>query len=317
MTVLITGGMGFIGLSTVEAFLNAGDEVVATYRQTWRLPSFLEPYMGKRLTYEQVDLDDHNALLDVARKHKVDGIVHMAIHTRAYDHPGDDLRANMDKLSWLLDAARDAGVRRLSLASNSAPYADLPEGPYREDDPLPIDTNVAPAAFKKAWEILTLQYARASGLDIVNMRLSGVYGPMYASMRNLPSRLVHAAVKGTEPDFSPAFGGTPHADDAQDLTYVKDIARGVVLVHNAPKLEHRIYNIGSGRATSNAEILAAVRKAKPGFDAHLSEGRSPRYKPNNYGDNTRIQNELGYRPQYDLEKAIADYVAWLEAGNPQ
>jgi len=317
VTVLITGGMGFIGLSTVEAFLDAGETVVATYRQTWRLPPFLDPHVGKRLTFEQCDLDVPGALLAIARKHNVDGIVHMAIHGRAHDHPGDDLRANMDKLSWLLDAARDAGVRRISLASNSAPYFDLPEGPYREDQPLPIDTVLAPAAFKKAWEALTLNYARASGLDLVNLRLSGVYGPMYASMRNLPSRLVHAAVSGNAPDFSPAFGGVPYADDAQDLTYVKDIARGVVLVHNAPTLAHRIHNIGSGRATSNAEFLAAVRKAVPSFDAALNPGRSPRAKPHNHADLTRLRAELPYAPAYDPEKAIAEYVAWLRAGNAQ
>ena len=46
MTVLITGGMGFIGLHTVEAFLDAGEDVVATYRETWRMPSFLESHLG-------------------------------------------------------------------------------------------------------------------------------------------------------------------------------------------------------------------------------------------------------------------------------
>ena len=317
MTVLITGGMGFIGLSTVEAFLKAGDQVVATYRQTWRVPSFIESRVGKGLTFERCDLDEPGALLAIAQKHKVDGIVHMAIHGRSHEHPGDDLRANMDKLSWLLDAARGAGVRRISLASNAAPYFDVPEGPYREEDPLPIDTVVPPAAFKKAWEVLSLNYARAAGIDLVNMRLSGVYGPMYASMRNLPSRLVHAAVKGGVPDFSSAFGGVPFAEDRQDLTFVKDIARGVVLVHNAPKLEHRIYNIGSGRAVSNAEFLAAVKRAKPDFDVAINKGRGSRFKPNNFGDNTRIRTELGYAPEYDPDRGIAEYVAWLEAGNPQ
>jgi UDP-glucose 4-epimerase len=316
MTVLITGGMGFIGLHTVEAFLNAGDTVVATYRETWRVPSFLEARVGDGLTFEQADIGEPGALLALANKHNVDGIVHMAIHGQAQPDAGSDLRINMDKLSLLLDASRDAGVRRVSLASSSAPYFGVPEGPFREAQPLPIDSVISPEAFKKAWEILTLNYARQSGIDLVNMRLSGVYGPMYASMRNLPCRLVHAAVHGTEPDFSPAFGGIPFADDAQDLTYVKDIARGIVVVHQAPTLDHQTYNIGAGRATSNAEILDSVTAADPSFTVPLQAGRSPRYKPNAYGDITRME-QLGYAPQYTCETAIADYIAWLKAGNPQ
>jgi UDP-glucose 4-epimerase len=259
MTILITGGMGFIGLHTVEAFLDAGEEVVATYRQTWRMPSFLEARVGKGLTWEQADISEPGALLGLANKHKVDGIVHMAIHGQAQPDAGIDIRINMDKLSVLLDASRDAGVRRVSLASSSAPYFGLAAGPFREDQPLPIESVISPEAFKKAWEILTLNYAKQSGIDLVNMRLSGVYGPMYASMRHLPSRLVRASVDSTEPDFSPAYGGVPFASDTGDHTYVKDIARGIVLVHSAASLEHQTYNIGSGRATSNTEPSLPTR----------------------------------------------------------
>ena len=317
MTVLITGGMGFIGLHTIEAFLNAGDEVVATYRETWRMPSFLETHLGKGLTFEQVDLGEPGVLLALAKKHNVDGIVHMAIHGQAQQDAGADLRVNMDKLSLLLDAARDAGVRRLSLASSGAPYFGVPEGPFREDQPLPMNSVISPEAYKKAWEILTLNYAKMSGIDLVNMRLSGVYGPMYASMRNLPSRLCHAAAFGTEPDFSPAFGGVPFADDAQDLTFAKDIASGIVLVQHASKLEHQTYNIGSGRATSNREFFDAVKKAKPSTDITIQDGLSPRAKRNSYADITRIRTELGYEPRYTAESAVAEYIAWLEAGNAQ
>jgi UDP-glucose 4-epimerase len=316
MAILITGGMGFIGLHTIEAFLDAGEEVIATYRQTWRLPSFLEARVGKGLTWEQADIGEPGALLALANKHKIDGIVHMAIHGQAQPDAGSDLRINMDKLSLLLDASRDAGVRRVSLASSSAPYFGLTGGPFREDQPLPIESVISPEAFKKAWEILTLNYAKQAGIDLVNMRLSGVYGPMYASMRHLPSRLVRAAVDNTEPDFSPAFGGVPFAGDTGDLTYVKDIARGIALVHRASSLEHQTYNIGSGRTTSNTEILDAVRECKPLFAAKLFEGRSPRYRPDAFSDISRIE-QLGYAPKYTIATAIADYTAWLEAGNAQ
>ncbi len=314
MTVLMTGGMGFIGLNAIEAFLNAGDEVVATYHRTWRIPSFLAPHVDRGLVFEQVDIGVPGALLAVAKKHNVDSIVHLAIHGQAYQDPGADLRANMDKLSVLLDAARESGVRRLSLSSIGGIVAN---GPFREDDLATVDTPIPPFAFKKAWEILSLNYARVAGIELVQMRLPAVYGPMYASMRNLPSRLCHAAARGAAPDYSPAFGGVPLADAAGDLAYVKDIARGIVLIQQAEKLEHRIYNLGSGRATSNAEFVAAVKKVKPSFEAELQPGEGPGFRPNAYADISRARTELGYGPRYTWETAVAEYISWLEQGNPQ
>jgi UDP-glucose 4-epimerase len=315
MTILVTGGMGFIGLHTIEAFLDAGHDVVATYHETWRVPSFLEPHVGKRLTFEQADIGVPGVVLGLAKKHGVDGIVHMAIHGKAQPDAGDDLRINMEKLSLLLDAARDAGVKRVSLASSSAPYFGLAHGPFKEHDPLPIESVISPEAFKKAWEILSLNYAKQAGIDLVNMRLSGVYGPMYKSMMNLPSRLCHAAASGNEPDFSPERGGVPFADDAQDLTFVKDIARGIVLVQSAESLAHRTYNIGSGRATSNGEFVAAVNSARPAASIAIEAGKSPRHRPDAYMDLSRIRDGLGYEPRYTHETGIAAYIEWLEAGN--
>ena len=317
MTVLITGGMGFIGLHTVRAFLDAGVDVVATYRQTWRPPSFLADEIGKRVLYEQADVGEPGVLVGLARTHRVDGIVHLAIHGRAMPDPGDDLRANMEKLSIVLDAARDAEVRRISLASSSAPYFGLPHGPFHEDDPLPMPSVISPEAFKKAWEILSMNYAAQSGIDLVNMRLSGVYGPMYASMFNLPSRLCHAAARGTEPDFSADRGGVPFAEDAADMTYVKDVARGILAVQQAGTLQHRLYNVGSGRATSNAEFVAAVNAVKPAANIAIQDGKSPRYRADARLDVTRAREELGFAPAYTHETAVADYIAWLEDGNPQ
>ena len=312
MTTLITGGMGFIGLHTVRAFLDAGEDVVATYRETWRPPPFLVDEIGKRVIYEQADVGEAGVLMGLAKKHRVDGIVHLAIHGNAQADPGDDLRLNMEKLSIVLDAARNSGIRRLSMSSSSAPYFGLSEGPFKETDFLPMTSNASPEAYKKAWEILSMNYAAQSGIDLVTMRLSGVYGPMYASMFNLPSRLSHAAAKSAEPDFS---AGVPFSEDANDMTYVKDVVQGIRLVHQAAELEHQVYNIGTGHATSNGEFLAAVKKAKPGFDVSIQEGKGPRYRPNAKLDVTRVTQELGFKPKYTHETAIAEYIDWLEQGN--
>lgn len=318
MTTIVTGGLGFIGSHTVRAFAEAGEQVVATSYESTRVPSFLEPHVGNGVTIERCDLDEPGAIEAVARKHGADGLVHLALHRRASADPGEDVRVNMDKLSHLFDGARAAGVKRVCWGSNGAMFAELPEGPFHEETPVLLTGRVQPGAFKKAWEVLVHNYANnyaaTTDMEVVSMRISGVFGPTYRSMLNLPSRLCHAASRGHEPDFSERFGGIPFAGDTFDITYAPDVANAIRSLQLAPSLAHTVYNIGRAGTVTAADLLDAVRAAKPGFDAALQEGRSARYRPNACLDNERITNETGWRPAWTIPAAIADYVAWLDSG---
>ncbi len=318
MTTIVTGGLGFIGSHTVRAFAEAGERVVATSYESTRVPSFLESHVGNGVTIERCDLDEPGAIEAVARKHGADGIVHLALHRRASADPGEDVRVNMDKLSHLFDGARAAGVKRICWGSNGAMFAELPEGPFHEETPVLLTGRVQPGAFKKAWEVLVHNYANnyaaTSDMEVVSMRISGVFGPTYRSMLNLPSRLCHAASRGHEPDFSERFGGVPFAGDTFDITYAPDVAQAIRSLQLAPSLAHTVYNIGRAETVTAADLLDAVRAAKPGFDATLQEGRSARYRPNACLDNERITAETGWRPAWTIPAAIANYIAWLDSG---
>ena len=318
MTTIVTGGLGFIGSHAVRAFAEAGERVVATSYESTRVPSFLEPHVGNGVTIERCDLDEPGAIEALARKHGADGIVHLALHRRASADPGEDIRINMDKLSHLFDGARAAGVKRICWGSNGAMFAELPEGPFHEETPVPLTGRVQPGAFKKAWEVLVHNYANnyaaTADVEVVSMRISGVFGPTYRSMLNLPSRLCHAASRGHEPDFSERFGGVPFAGDTFDITYAPDVAEAIRSLQLAPSLAHTVYNIGRAETVTAADLLDAVRAAKPGFDATLQEGRSARYRPNACLDNERITAETGWRPAHTIPAAIADYIAWLDSG---
>ncbi len=318
MTTLITGGLGFIGAHTVRAFAEAGERVVATFYESHHVPTFLAPFVGDTVVLEQCDVGAPGAVEALAKKHGVDGIVQLAIHRRSSTDPGEDLRVNMEKLSHLLDGARAAGVKRVCWASNGAIFAELPQGPFHEETPVPLTGRVQPGAYKKAWEALVYNYANnyaaSADVEFVSMRISGVFGPTYRSMLNLPSRLCHAAARGETPDFSEQRGGVPFAEDTYDLTYAPDVAEGIRALQMASSLEHRVYNISRGEVVTTSELLAAVQAASPGFAAELQPGRSPRFRPNVYLDNERIVNATGWRPAFDIEAAVADYIAWLSSG---
>ena len=318
MTTIITGGLGFIGAHAVRAFAEAGERVVATSYESGRVPTFLQPHIGAGVTLERCDVSEPGAIEALARKHGADGVVHLAIHRRASADPGEDVRVNMDKLSRMLDGALAAGVRRVCWASNGAIFAELPEGPFHEETPVLLTGRVQPGAFKKAWEVLVHNYANnyaaSAEMEVVSMRISGVFGPTYRSMLNLPSRLCHAASRGEAPDFSERFGGVPFADDEFDLTYAPDVAEAIRSLQLAPSLAHRVYNIGRGATVTAAELVEAVRAVKPGFETDLQPGRSSRYRPDAFLANERIAAETGWRPAYAIPAAIADYVAWLDSG---
>ena len=79
----------------------------------------------------------------------------------------------------------------------------------------------------------------------------------------------------------------------------------------AEKLSHRIYNIVSESPTTYGEFVDAVKSAVPDVQVNLQLGRNPRYRPNAYMDITRIKEEVGYRPQYDIKRGVEEYIDWL------
>ncbi len=314
--ILVTGGMGFIGVHVVRSLLDAGEDVVLTWNRSWRVPDFWEAELGKRVIAEKVDVANPHEVIGVALRHKVKGIIHCAAPGLGQSTPTQDYAVNMQGLVNAIEAARAAEVRRFTYLGSSTVYNGLKAGPYREDAPLPLESRNATEAYKKAGETILMHYAERIGLSVATIRPRQVYGPMYYSMSNLPSRLCHAAVKGALPDYGPA--GVPFAADTGDFTSVRDVAEITAIVHQAEKLQHRAYNMGGGRAFEMQELAEAVMAAAPEARIELQPGENPNGSPaGNFLDLTRVKDEFGYTPRYPIaEKGIADYVAWLRT-HPQ
>jgi nucleoside-diphosphate-sugar epimerase len=310
--ILVTGGMGFIGVHVVKSLLDAGEDVVATWNRSWRVPDFWADELDKRVIAEKVDVTNPYETMAVAMKHKVNGIVFCAAPGIGQGTPTQDFAVNMLGLVNAIEAARVAEVRRFTYLGSSTVYNNLPHGPYREDAPLPLESSNATEAYKKAGETILMHYADRVGLSVASIRPRAVYGPMYYSMVNLPSRLCHAAARGALPDYG--RGGTPFAADVGDFTSVRDVASITAVVHQAESLKHRVYNMGNGRAVQMRELAEAVMAAAPDARIELQPGENPKGNPeDHYLDLSRVKDEFGYEPQYPIvEKGIADYISWLK-----
>lgn len=314
--ILITGGLGFIGLHTAQAFLDRGEECVLTQYRVARQPEFIREEIGKRAFVEQLDVTDGQRLAEIGDKYPITGIVHLAVPALTGGTAAADLRVNMLGLINVLEHAESWKVRRISIASSVGVYRGVAEERLAEDTWLPIESTNPTEAYKKAFEIIANHFADRTGIDLVNLRISGIWGPLYHSMSNLPSRVVHAAVSGSP--LAPGLRGPSYAEDGGDMCYVKDCARGIALLHLADGLRYRTYNVASGRPTRNRELVEAVKELIPESTVTLPEGHDPKGSgivP--HADISRIREDTGYEPTYDVRSGVADYVAWLRAGNAE
>jgi UDP-glucose 4-epimerase len=258
-----------------------------------------------------LDVTSAHGVIEIMRKHKVTGIVHLAVPGLGALSAAEDYRVNVMGFLNILEAARLSDVRRVSLASSVAVYASLAEGPFREDALVPVQSGNPTETFKKALEILGMHFASRTGLEVVALRIGTPFGPLYHSLAAPTSRILHAAAKGVAVDFTGARGGAPHLGDDTGAFYVKDCAMAIQLVQMADKLSHRIYNISGESPITYGEFVDVVKKVVPNAEINLPPGRGPRYRPNAYLDITRLKQEVGYLPQYTIERAVGEYIDWL------
>ncbi|QPZ38894.1 NAD-dependent epimerase/dehydratase family protein [Paramicrobacterium chengjingii] len=311
--ILITGGTGFIGSHTVRALHELGETCLLFQRSATSIPDHLADVP---VLVEQGDVTDRDAVLDVGRRHRITGIVHLAGYAEWLSGPdaaAPAARRALSPLFNIIDAAQTWGVDRVSVASTIGVYGGVDaEGPLREDMPVLLSAPHPIPRSKKISELLTEQLAEASGIEIINLRISGTWGPRgHDDPFFAAPALVHAAARGRAPDFSAQIA-QPYADDALDLCYVKDTGRAIAMLQRADTLSHRTYNIGSGRSTSNADIMTALSDVGAPVEYELPTGATSSMPPM---DIERLAKDTGFAPEYDTERAVADYLAWLKAGN--
>jgi UDP-glucose 4-epimerase len=187
--------------------------------------------------------------------------------------------------------------------------------PYKEEEKLLITSDRFIPGTKKAGEILCLMYCKEYGMEVICVRATRMYGPLYQGVRNLAGHMVDNAARGNPiemPNQDPA--------EAHDVLYAKDAARAVALLLKAPALRHRIYNVGFGRLVSLSEFAAAIKKLLPQIVIHLGDGRGPLTSTKTpmdidaAVDISRLTEETGFMPEYDPIRSVEHYLKWARDG---
>lgn len=316
MKVLITGGMGVMGAETSRKFVREGHRPVifARHRDDRLISDILD-----KVDFEAGDILDWPRLLDVIKRHQVTHIVHAAAFVGAVSaaNPALSIQVNVIGTVNVLEAARLFDIKRVVYTSAKGIYGPV-TGDYGAPlyKPMPEDMPKNPQRIYDSAKLMSenagIYYANNMGVDVAVLRFATTYGPGKTARHGkmgVTSQIVESPFHGI-PFHHPAGG-----DAKDDFIYNKDSARGIYLATVADKVPSRIYNIGSGIGVTLNDFADAVRRKIPNADIKIGPGLnflgSP-YPPHGVYDISRARAELGFKPEYDLDRAVDDYVASLQ-----
>ena len=317
MRLLITGGAGYIGSIVAQQLLEAGHEVVVLDNLD-RGHRAAVPHDAELL---EVDLLDQQATTE-ALKQGFDGVMHfasLALVAESVAHPERYHRGNHVGALNLLDAMRDAGVRRLVFSSTCAVYGVPDSVPMREDIPAaPVN---AYGNSKLAIDRMIGDECRAHGLAAASLRyfnVAGAHGHLgedHEPETHLIPLVLRAAAGTT--DHVKVFGTdypTRDGTAVRDYIHVEDLGRAHILALEAVEPgRHAIYNLGTGDGSTVKEVIDAARRVTGRPIPAREEPRRPGDPPELVAAGDRIHEELGWRPEKTLEDMIADAWAWHQA----
>lgn len=326
MTVLVSGGTGFVGINVVRDLIAAGHDVVSVdIGAPDRLAeAFVDPWRD-RLTWVTADLQDQDAVRGIGRVHEIERVVHAAAYTPYGDQEADNLRRTLDNngtaILNLLDLAVASGAQRFIGVSTMAVYT--PEYftvhdehvTYVEDQP--VDPHHAYGISKRFSEAALRRYGELLGLSGASVRLAQNWGPMervtpFHAKMSIPYYWVRQATRGEPIAVSPhGVGITEGRCLNQDHPYVLDTAAAIRSLLVAPALDHDLYNVSAGEPVYVDDMLPAIRRAAPAVtfvEPVTADG--PANRPGIALDCTRLTEQTGFAPAFDLATALADCIAW-------
>lgn len=319
MAILITGGMGHVGLELVRQAASLGMDVISQYRTTWREGEARA--VGGRVDWVRLELSDPEAVARLCASRPIEGCIHSAAvpsNLMARNDPQAAFRANVQAVQNLLEAARAGGWRRfVNVGSGSVFQRWADAGRPIPEDAAPSPTSIY-GVTKRAAELLASAYRTEFGLDLATVRISWVYGPpMVPRTRDLPC--------GPIPDFlREALLGRPvteasGGDFAASFTHVGDVAAGLLAAYRAPKLNHDIYHLGSGENYDTFRVAEAVCKAVPGAIVDVGSGTKPWTESGIIRGplaGHRLRDDANFAGGRTLDQGIADFAQWMCA-HPQ
>jgi UDP-glucuronate 4-epimerase len=314
---LVTGGVGFIGSHVCERLLEAGHAVCALDD----LNDFYDPAIkqstlrelqsrAQSFSFVHADITNRGEVDEIFRSMAFDQIIHLAARAGvrpSLEQPALYQRVNVEGTVNVLEAARERGVKKITIASSSSVYGVNSKVPFSETDP--IFNAISPyAASKLACEALGHVYHHVHGMDVCMLRFFTVYGP-----RQRPDLAIHKFARLMHAGQPiPLFGD---GSTSRDYTYVDDTVAGVIAT-TEKEFGFEIINLGESQTVELDRLIELLEHAM-GVKAQINrQPAQPGDVPITFANIEKAQRLLGYNPQVKIEDGVPRFIEWFRQQNP-
>ncbi len=312
MTIIVTGGAGFIGSNFIFYMLGKYPDyrIICLDKLTYAGNlSTLEPVMDNpNFRFVKADICDREALDKLFGEEHPDMVVNFAAEShvdRSIEDPAIFLQTNILGTAALMDACRTYGIQRFHQVSTDEVYGDLPlDRPdlfFTED--TPIHASSPYSASKAGADLLVLAYYRTYGLPTTISRCSNNYGPYHFPEKLIPLMIANCLNDKPLPVYGDGL-------NVRDWLYVEDHCRAIdLIIHNGRVGE--IYNVGGHNEKSNIEIVKLICQTLGKPESLITyvtdrKGHDRRYAI----DPEKIHSELGWLPETSFEDGIKKTIQW-------
>ena len=333
MSILVSGGAGYIGSHTCVELIQAGHDIVVVDNFVNSCPEAIhrvEQITGTIIPFVEADLCDAAAVEQIFNQYPdIDSVIHFAglkAVGESVAKPLEYYTNNLTSTLVLLNAMRAHNVKNFVFSSSATVYGDPATVPIREDFPTGGTTN--PYGTTKLFiEKILMDYCKAD--PTLNVALLRYFNPVGAH----PSGRIGEDPKGIPNNLMPyvaqvasgklqrigVFGNdypTPDGTGVRDYIHVVDLARGHVAAIRALKEPGvHIYNLGTGKGYSVLDMIHAFEKACGKTLPYEIMPRRAGDVPACYASSAKAEKELGWKAQYDLEDMCRDQWNW-QKNNP-
>ena len=312
MTIIVTGGAGFIGSNFVFHMLEKYPDyrIVCVDKLTYAGNlSTLAPVMDNpNFRFCKIDICDREAIYQLFEEEHPDMVVNFAAEShvdRSIENPEVFLDTNIKGTAVMMDACRKYGIQRYHQVSTDEVYGDLPLD--RPDlfftEETPIHTSSPYSSSKAGADLLVLAYHRTYGLPVTISRCSNNYGPYHFPEKLIPLMISRALAD----EELPVYGD---GANVRDWLHVSDHCEAIDLILHKGRVGE-IYNIGGHNERTNLEVVKTILKAldKPESLIRYVKDR-PGHDRRYAIDPTKIETELGWKPKYNFDTGIRQTIDW-------
>lgn len=312
MTVVITGGAGFIGSNFIYYMLekHPSYRIVCLDSLTYagNLSTLDRAMENPKFRFVKVDIRDRNSVYSLFEQERPDIVVNFAAEShvdRSIDNPQIFLETNIIGTSVLMDASRKYGVMRFHQVSTDEVYGDLPLD--RSDlfftETTPIHPSSPYSSSKASADLLALAYHRTYGLPVTISRCSNNYGPYQFPEKLIPLMIINALNDKRLPIYGNGL-------NVRDWLYVEDHSSAIDLIIHKGRVGE-IYNIGGHNEKRNIDIVRLICKELGKSDSLIEyvadrKGHDKRYAI----DSDKIYRELGWIAKTKFDDGIKKTIKW-------